>query len=878
MIAGDFTIQLYSTKKTYNETLQKIEWKRAYTLLTTYINGQGNPGGTYDENLSAKNNSQYSLTFSISKIVEERINPLFYMIVENRRLRLTSIDYTIDFIITAITPQVTKNNVIYNVTCQDVFSYDWSKQNIKISYNSLDEYNKALYINQHAKNILVKSKQEGRYMIDPDLETKEFADFPNMLTTSMIQWTERTSSTLELSDTTPFSAMVELANKYGAALIITYPYSNANKNNEKTIIGFKNQQTIPFKGLYVRPEVNLSNFSVSRKTDNFCSILWVEGSEDADGNIVSLMPDMPQEIENFIVSLEAAKIDWRNWDTTTLKQSFYNSSSSVMDPVAVSNYFSVLDRVVKGGGNFLYDFNYYYNNGLMSKDILKRMNDIFSIDLRSANLLTAAYTKQYNRLYSELILLETEVEDYISNIAAEEDYREQLLKDKKVANFAQLTSADLANYNSSISTMNDIMFDDSDEKTSSLDKIWKKDGNSQSKYINNGESIYGSYFINNKIVNLKNKKSEIEDKYKDLMKEAYQLESKYNKNDEGITDWNDIGKKKIVDEEGNIIEVPNYSIENNNPDYIQYCYLISQAEDIYPHVGPYSYSDSDFTINITKRGYYQVFIEELEKLLEYRIKDIAEGDKNKYYNFSDETRILGQDNSPTLIINLLTSAQKLRDEKWNEIYKDYGDFICEASYSDSSQVSGDALYLVAQKEFTSRCNPSVDYSATIIDLHKVLNVLNSKIEIGDIIYFYNKDLYNQYNGNIVIEVPHIRNASSVTICNLEFEVDSDNNINSNYKTFSYPISSTNYSDEILSIYIKVDDQIVANNLILSSAIFKVDGEEVHILNKYLDMKQKPIQLQITGITKKLRDATTQLTVSTNRMVENLLGKILRRIG
>ena len=160
MLTGDFTIQLYSTKKdlVFNKEGKWVnKWKRFYTTLTTFTNGHSNPGGTYDENLSIKNNSQYSLTFSISKIVEGQINPLFHMIVENRRLRLTTIDYIIDFIITAITPQVSQYNVIYNVTCQDVFSYDWSKQNIKISYNSLEEYNKALFINRHAENILEKS-------------------------------------------------------------------------------------------------------------------------------------------------------------------------------------------------------------------------------------------------------------------------------------------------------------------------------------------------------------------------------------------------------------------------------------------------------------------------------------------------------------------------------------------------------------------------------------------------------------------------------------------------------------------------------------------------------------------------------------------------
>lgn len=900
MIAGDFTIQLYSTKK------ENDEWKRVYTLLTTFVNGHSNPGGTYDENFSIKSNSQYSLTFSISKIVEGRINPLFHMVVENRRLRLTTIDYIIDFIITAITPQVTQNNVVYNVTCQDVFSYDWSKQNIKISYNSLEEHNKALYINRHAANILEKSKQEGRYMIDPALETKEFADFPNMLTTTMVQWTERTSSTLELTDATPFSAMVELANKYGAALNITYPYANENKDNDKTIIGFKNQQTIPFKGLYIRPEVNLNNFSISRKTDNFCSILHVDGGEDADGNIVGLMPDMPHEVEKFIVRMEDIEDtedeSWKNLITKDLAQKFYDycdvkaNKNSISDPVKVSNYFSALERIVKSGGNFLYNFDYYYNNGLMSQKILEELEDIFSIELRNANLLTAAYTKQYNRLYSELMLLETEVEDYIASIAAENEYQDNLLKEKSENGIKdELTGQDLFNYNSSETEVNNIMFEPdplTSAKISLLDKLWMKNGDVNSTYINNGETIYGTYFINNKIVDLIKKKEEIEQEYFNYLYEAYKLESKYGKNGDGTVNWLDT----IINDDGKVEVV--YSSENSNPDYIEYCYFTSQAKSIYTHVGPFTSSEGDFHLIINKKGYYQVFIEELEKLLNYYHplegfnknnplntdnklnnynsfeKEIKEEQEYlKLDNNGDPIRIMGNDDSPVLVTNLLAKAKKSQDEIWTKLYNEYGDFICEASYSDTTQISGDSLYLVAQKEFASRCNPSVDYSATIIDLHKVLNVNNFKIEVGDIIYFYNKDLYNQYSGSLVIEVPHIKNANSITI--LIPEQEYDNTILS-YKTFNYPISSTKYENEILSIYIKIDDQIIANNFILAPTIFKVDGQEVHVLNKYLDMKPKPIQLQITGITKKLRDATTQLTVSNNRMVENLLGKILRR--
>ena len=88
---GDFTIDLIATSVSSDYLLE-----RKYIPLTSFKDGSSSIFGTYDENLSIKNNSQYSLTFSIAKYNNTEINPLFYMIVENRRLRLTTQTQIID--------------------------------------------------------------------------------------------------------------------------------------------------------------------------------------------------------------------------------------------------------------------------------------------------------------------------------------------------------------------------------------------------------------------------------------------------------------------------------------------------------------------------------------------------------------------------------------------------------------------------------------------------------------------------------------------------------------------------------------------------------------------------------------------------------------
>lgn len=287
-------------------------------IQITFFDGE-NPSyfSTYDENLSVKENAQYSLTFSIAKYNGKEINPFFYLIVENRRLRLQTNEQKIDFIITAITPNVTASNTIYNVTCQDVFSYDLSKQSIQISYSNKDSGPEN--IRTIAYNILKQAKLETKWTLDPSLETGSYATFPSLqyISNSINTGTDRMTITVDFSQTTPFSALTELCEKFDAMMDIEY------SDDDKTygMISFVNKSTIEFKGYNLRPETNLSALSLTRKSDNFCSLMHVSGGEDADGGLVSILPDMPTDVQNYFLSFYPHIIskpdDVPDWDTKT---------------------------------------------------------------------------------------------------------------------------------------------------------------------------------------------------------------------------------------------------------------------------------------------------------------------------------------------------------------------------------------------------------------------------------------------------------------------------------------------------------------------------------------------------------------------------------
>ena len=100
-------------------------------------NNISNPFGTYDENINWKENSKASLSFKIIKRVQGKLNPYFAYITNGQDLQLFYDNKYFEFVITNITPKFYKENVEYQVECEDAFSFYLSRNNI--GYNYKDE-------------------------------------------------------------------------------------------------------------------------------------------------------------------------------------------------------------------------------------------------------------------------------------------------------------------------------------------------------------------------------------------------------------------------------------------------------------------------------------------------------------------------------------------------------------------------------------------------------------------------------------------------------------------------------------------------------------------------------------------------------------------
>ena len=129
--------------------------------------------------------------------------------------------------------------------------------------------------------------------MDPLLEQKVFPDFPNTLYGSGTY--ERMRCSLDLSGSTCYNALVEIANLFNAIIRVSY-----NENKPGGTIYFINKDRIQFKGYRLLPTVNLNAFTLNKDSSNFSSLMYVTGGQDAEGAMVSIIPTMPSMISEWL--------------------------------------------------------------------------------------------------------------------------------------------------------------------------------------------------------------------------------------------------------------------------------------------------------------------------------------------------------------------------------------------------------------------------------------------------------------------------------------------------------------------------------------------------------------------------------------------------
>jgi hypothetical protein len=171
---------------------------------------------------------------------------------------------------------------------------------------------------------------------------------------NLYSWDKEKKVSIEVSNSTPFNILTEIIKLFNA--IIDVDYSDHT-------INFLNKDDLEYTGLQLKPEINLSAFSYSEKGDNLYNILTVTGGEDAYGNLVSIVPSMPQSVAGLIVEkADGIKkiIDDKTTTQTTIDAVLnYLLEQTNDDKIKVDlrSYFTSI-KAIPHLASFLYDFSY----------------------------------------------------------------------------------------------------------------------------------------------------------------------------------------------------------------------------------------------------------------------------------------------------------------------------------------------------------------------------------------------------------------------------------------------------------------------------------------------------------------------------------------
>lgn len=88
-------------------------------------------------------------------------------------------------------------------------------------------------------------------------------------------------------------------------------------------------------------------------------------------------------------------------------------------------------------------------------------------------------------------------------------------------------------------------------------------------------------------------------------------------------------------------------------------------------------------------------------------------------------------------------AQKKHDAVWDRIYNTYGNVVLENSYSNSTAVNAEELYVAASNYFKDKAAPEKQYNISVIDIYSLKGYNNQKIQVTDQIRLAGQDFYDE---------------------------------------------------------------------------------------------------------------------------------------
>ena len=316
-------------------------------VSTTVTKGLDTSFSTYDEELEQQEHDLYILTFSFaSKLYNSGVvkwHPLLRHFFIGARLKLEWNNTEIYFIIKDVSPEDKPDNVIYNITAQDEVSYLWSRHNLGYSYTTRNDQGdiapKQIY--NIARDILRDNYLASEKAGDGLWSVVRHSSDANDPFNNSIGWDSLATQTmtLELENTNPYNALIEACNTVNAYMKVDF------KN--KTLDFFR-KNDIKDSGYRYHPLRNLTQYSADYTGEEMCTLLHVHGGEDADGNIVTMIPPMPYSAQKYLELQKCFSMDGSanyNKNINEVLTELYNASDSsietLIDNIKFDNWNSI---------------------------------------------------------------------------------------------------------------------------------------------------------------------------------------------------------------------------------------------------------------------------------------------------------------------------------------------------------------------------------------------------------------------------------------------------------------------------------------------------------------------------------------------------------
>ena len=893
----DFTISLIINK--WDDDNSTVA--RSLQILTQFKNGQSSLFSTFNEQIDIKENDYGTLSFSIMRNVEGKLNPFFRYIVFGRELQLYYDNKYYYFVITNISPIFTENNIQYNVSCQDSFSYYLSKNNVEASYKDEED---AMTFEWSGKNIrqladkILNMSNLPDWQIDKNLEAflNGYSNFPSSLY-GVYDVLRSTTSTLELEGSNTYNGLVEIANLFNAVIEVDYP---SNPNDKRTI-NFRNRSHPRNSLIKLRPSVNLNALNLSQQAEDFCTVLHVSGAEDANEELVSIISDIPQDIH---VKLLKTWKEEKYWFNDLYKNIDPSSDSYVRisdfsndDKTIYAEFFGTVKQI-PGFNSTLFNFDYLVNSGTMPKEAENELYKILLGKYFDANLRIRLYSGVYYNVLRAATRQLNEERTYIAAIAANQAelayaFQNNTL-DKNVMIDEESNSTTDSDKNSLYSqkTKQEEINAEIENNLNYLYNLWQYGSGEQNaqeiqtyNYMSAQMAINGEEFISQRISEWNTTLQEKLTEYNNNINEMKSLIQQINSLASESLDATEFGlvtkgsyQYAIIPKEESLKTIETTINDKCVSLMANYENLYQKTVDLALYLGQRvenANDDSQEEYYFCK-GMCEIYIEQLNHLKNIVNNSITDSDGNKKELDSSQKELYDSYNSAKSSsiswIDFYNKAVIQRDNAWNEIMAKFSNFIIEGTYSDENQLDRSGLYSSAVAQFTKINKPIYTYSATMLDWQLVSNTYVD-LKVGNHITLEHQDLELFYGGNT--KTLTVAFETSRPVYNIM-------NLPKNAKRGYYYLSDNKHYINIEFTYDEAEEAPVTfeflkvlKNKTYSGEIEVIDN--VPVLNYSIIKDSRDIELLITGISRELRGNTIQLTVSNDSTMNSVVQKMLMSV-